>query len=148
MEALATTALLPQLLGEARRAAPVPLPQHTIAEIAHRHGWTANGAAFVSPDGHCTLRRQPESTVAWTSEHALYGAEGTQWTTRFTGEIPVDLVAEFFAHLSTPAPVQRTIGHLHHLALTSARLTPLPTTALRRPPEPPSRPGPFTGRAR
>ncbi|MFD5765317.1 DUF317 domain-containing protein [Streptomyces sp. NPDC127049] len=119
----AITQTLPQLLGDTRHADRIPLTTRPVAEIADLNGWTASGASFTSPDGHCTLRY--EAGASWQIEHSVYDGFGTHWSVRAEGELPDQLAAQFLSFLATPDPVERAFGDIPYLARSQARLTPL-----------------------
>ncbi|MGW0710503.1 DUF317 domain-containing protein [Streptomyces sp. NPDC002643] len=128
----ALTQALPQLTGDTRHAEQIPLTPLTLAQIADLNTWThtsdEDGAeSFVSPDGHCTLRHEPGAEISWQANHSVHDGFNTHWTATFTRDTPPQLVAQFFAHLSSPEPVEREFREIPYLArdMGDALITPV-----------------------
>ncbi|MER7932925.1 MULTISPECIES: DUF317 domain-containing protein [unclassified Streptomyces] len=112
----AVTQALPQLLGDDRHLDRIPLTTNTLAEIADLNHWRPEGSdTFISPDGHCHLKHAPAQEIAWRFRHHVYDGFDTHWNASFTQDAPEQLVAQFFTHLATTAPVERTFGDVPHL---------------------------------
>ncbi|MDF3292393.1 DUF317 domain-containing protein [Streptomyces silvisoli] len=130
IEAVAAVARsLPQLLGDQRHADGIPLTSRTLTEIAVLNNWTVSpdGSTFASRDEHCTLRHMPEAEVAWSAQHSVHDESDTQWNVSFTRDAPEVLVAQFFTHLSTHTPVERTYRDIPRLVrdMDEALITPV-----------------------
>lgn len=127
----AVTQCLPQLLGDHRHADRIPLTTATLADTAELNRWTASAGngTFTSPDGHCTLTRDhnPDAEPAVTVTHSVNDGFDTHWTGVFTPDVPERLIAQFFVHLSTTAPVEREFREIPFLAhdLGDALITPV-----------------------
>ncbi|MET9294383.1 DUF317 domain-containing protein [Streptomyces sp. NPDC003077] len=120
---------LPQFLGDRRHAERIPVTTATLAQIAALNHWTAapDQTAFASPDGRCVLRHAPDAETAWRFRHAVHDGFDTHWQAIFTRQVPEALVAQFFAHLATPEPVERAFRDIPYLArdLGQALITPV-----------------------
>lgn len=57
----------------------------------------------------------------------MYDGFDTHWNASFTRDTPERLVAQFFTHLSTTAPVERAFRDIPHLVqdLNDALITPI-----------------------
>ncbi|MEV5843626.1 DUF317 domain-containing protein [Streptomyces sp. NPDC051985] len=124
----AVTQALPQLAGDFRHADRIPLTTSTLAEIAELNHWRhEDSGTFTSPDGHCRLKHAPAKETPWRFRHHVYDGFGTHWDASFTQDTPEQPVAQFFAHLSTTAPVERAFPDVPHLVqdLDTAVITPV-----------------------
>ncbi|MFE7116509.1 DUF317 domain-containing protein [Streptomyces sp. NPDC057654] len=132
----AVTQSLPQLLGDHRHAERIPLTDTDLAETAALNHWTAttsaDGTAYTSPDGYCTLRHAPGAETAWRVENSLADGFDTHWSATFTTETPHRVVAQFFAHLTTTAPVEREYREIPYTArdFGDTLITPARTTGV------------------
>ncbi|MEU2874212.1 DUF317 domain-containing protein [Streptomyces olivoreticuli] len=117
------------MLGDRRHADRILLNQSPLADIASLNHWTVSpdGTTFTSPDEHCALRHTPDAETAWSVQHSVHGGFDTHWNAHFTRDTPAAVVAQFFAHLSTTAAVERTFGEIPFLArdLGDALITPV-----------------------
>jgi hypothetical protein len=126
--------VLPQFLGERRHAQRFSVTQRAFPRIAQDSGWamTADGdtTTFRSADGRCSLRHVPEAEIRWTARLTLTDSE-PHWHASFTRAVPTRLVAQFFSHLASPDPVERTFTDLPGLVASGgiAVIAPLPATA-------------------
>lgn len=107
----AVTQALPQLLGDARHAEQIPLTDQPLNRLAALNNWNTEDAVLTSPDGYCQLVHTPEDEedITWRVRHAFFEAEPLA---TFTRDVPERLVSNFFAHLATPIPVERTVAHV------------------------------------
>lgn len=123
----AVTQALPQLLGDDRHAEQIPLATGSLAEIADLNNWREDNGSFVSPDGHCVLHHHPGNETPWFFRHHVYDGVDTHWDASFTQDTPHRLVAQFFTHLATTAPVERTFRDVPLLVqnLNEALITPV-----------------------
>ncbi|MEU3028103.1 DUF317 domain-containing protein [Streptomyces incarnatus] len=134
----AVTQALPQLLGDMRHADRIPLAPYTIAQSADLSDWSSHGeegtTVYASPDGHCVLTHAPGTELAWEITHSLYEGFDTEWNATFTFDTPEPVVAQFFAHLTSVVPVERTFGEVPFLARTSASalITPIRSAVVNR----------------
>ncbi|MDO0936408.1 DUF317 domain-containing protein [Streptomyces sp. DG2A-72] len=90
---------------------------------AQRH----SAETHTSPDGHCTVRHVPDAETAWQVRHSVHDGFDTHWTATFTQDTPQELIAQFFAHLSTSEPVERSLREIPCLArdMGDALITPV-----------------------
>ncbi|MFJ9900695.1 DUF317 domain-containing protein [Streptomyces sp. NPDC091280] len=121
----AVTQALPQLLGDTRHAERIPITDMPLDQIAEHNHWHAEADALISPDMYCRLEHVPGEATAWQVEH-LYHPDAPLAT--FTHAIPEGLVRNFFSHLATPMPVERTYSdvplgtrHGHTILITPVR---------------------------
>ncbi|MEV7394031.1 DUF317 domain-containing protein [Streptomyces sp. NPDC091215] len=123
----AVTQALPQLTGDHRHADRIPLTPLALAQIADLNHWRDDNNTFTSPDGHCLLHHTPGDETQWRFRHHVYDGFDTRWDACFTQDTPEQLVAQFFAHLSTTAPVERAFRDVPHLVqdLDAAVITPV-----------------------
>jgi hypothetical protein len=124
----AVTQDLPQLLGDDRHIEQIPLTNSTVAQIAALNHWGREGSTFASPDGHCHLQHIPgEQTTPWRFRHHVYEGFDTHWDASFTQDTPERLVAQFFTHIATTTPVERTFCDVPFLVqgLDDALITPV-----------------------
>ncbi|MFJ4876574.1 DUF317 domain-containing protein [Streptomyces sp. NPDC088745] len=108
--------LLPLLNGDARRLERLGLlhedPPHRLAQT---RGWTADGLQrqrYASPEGRCTVHREPDDHLAWRIETSAPGETQAAWRADFTHATPAGLVTRFFANLSGPIPVERRCSEI------------------------------------
>ncbi|MFD3589790.1 DUF317 domain-containing protein [Streptomyces sp. NPDC058683] len=80
--------------------------------LARRH---EGGGVFTSPDGHCHLQHTPAQQTPWRFRHHVYDGFDTHWGASFTQETPEEVIAQFFTHLATTTPVERTFRDLPYL---------------------------------
>ncbi len=87
---------------------------------------------FTSADGHCVLTHEPHADLRWQIKHTLPGGADCDWTASATQATPVHLVGQFFAHLASTAPVERTFQDLPALVQThpGALITPVAGAAV------------------
>ncbi|WP_078073377.1 DUF317 domain-containing protein [Streptomyces niveus] len=125
----AVTQALPQLLGDRRHTERIPLTALALTEIAHLNHWAAGeeNGTLTSPDRHCLLRHAPGDERPWRFQHHVHDGFDTHWHASFTRDTPERLVAQFFAHLATTAPVERAFRDIPHLVrdLNDALITPV-----------------------
>lgn len=130
----AVTQVLPQVLGDHRHADRIPLATEDVAHIAKTSGWnlskTASGVTWTSPDGHCTVEHTTNPEHPWRIVHSVYDGFDTHWSATFTRDVPQQLVAQFLAHVSDEAPVERRFADIPVLALDSALITSTHTSGL------------------
>ncbi|WP_413100252.1 DUF317 domain-containing protein [Streptomyces sp. Inha503] len=128
----AVTQALPQLIGDHRHADQIPLTTSPLAHIADLNHWRADGGTFTSPDGHCLLQHTPGNETPWRFQHHVYDSFGTHWHASFTQDTPEQLLAQFFTHLATTAPVERTFSNVPYLVqdLDDALITPVRGAAM------------------
>lgn len=131
-EAIASvTQALPQLLGDQRHADRSPLATESVADLAKSSGWAAkgtiSGVTWTSPDEHCTVEHSAEPVHPWRFAHSVHDGFGTHWTATFTCDAPSELVAQFFTHLASDIPAERSLRELPHLVQhgSSALITPV-----------------------
>ncbi|MGW4345347.1 DUF317 domain-containing protein [Streptomyces sp. NPDC004690] len=120
----AVTQVLPQMVGDTRHCDRIALTASTIPQTANANDWktTVDGPATVitSPDGHCALTHTPDADNRWTFRSSLHDGFDTDWTATFTRDTPVRVVAQFFAHLASTEPVQRTFKEIPYLVQVSS----------------------------
>lgn len=121
----ATTQALPQLLGDERHAERIPITDMPLNKLAALNDWSVEDGVLTSPDWCCQLVHTPEADITWRIEHAFFEK---QPLATFTREVPEGLVRNFFAHLATPAPVERAFADVplstryeHHNLITLVR---------------------------
>ncbi|MGX1729195.1 DUF317 domain-containing protein [Streptomyces diastaticus] len=128
----AVTQALPQLLGDDRHIDRIPLTTTPLAQIAELNHWHREDDTFTSPDGHCHLQHTPAEDTPWRFRHHVYDGFDTHWDASFTQDTPERLVAQFFTHLATTTPVERTFRDVPYLVqnLDDALITPVHRAAV------------------
>ncbi|MGX1115919.1 hypothetical protein RKD37_001282 [Streptomyces ambofaciens] len=128
----AVTQALPQLLGDDRHIGRIPLTTTPLAQIAELNHWHREDDTFTSPDGHCHLQHTPTEHTPWRFRHHVYDGFDTHWDASFTQDTPERLVAQFFTHLATTTPVERTFRDVPYLVqnLDDALITPVHRAAV------------------
>jgi len=125
----AVTQCLPQMLGDQRHSERIHLTRLSIADIATLNHWTASpdGSEFTSADRYCTLRHTLDAETSYAVHNSIHGGFDTEWHANFTIDAPEQVVAQFFAHLSTAEPVEREYREIPYLArdLGDALITPV-----------------------
>ncbi|MFJ6438655.1 DUF317 domain-containing protein [Streptomyces sp. NPDC091416] len=136
-EAIASvTQALPQLLGDRRHADRIPLATESVGHLAEASGWgvtaTATGVVWRSPDEHCTVEHSADPDHPWQIKHSVYDGFDTHWTATFTPDVPDELVAQFFTHLTSGIPAERVYREVPFLVQTSnsALITPVKDAAV------------------
>ncbi|MFI0776165.1 DUF317 domain-containing protein [Streptomyces sp. NPDC021212] len=74
------------------------------------------GRQHTSADRYCTLRHTPEAETSYAVHNSIHGGFDTEWHATFTIDAPEQVVAQFFAHLSTAEPVEREYREIPYLA--------------------------------